>query len=347
MTLKKRIEWIDAAKGLGIFLVVLGHALPETSIVATTIWVFHMPLFFFLSGLNVKSWQPGGAHSLLRGIKGLLVPYVFFSVVSIILWLLATGEVISAESWGTQLHQMAYGVAGVEGGLRYNVPLWFFTCLLSVRLLFALITAVFKSTLSRVIVALCLAMLAHVSLYPYFYSLVWNLDVAFAALLFFGAGYLLQDARVPSSFDPRTLRQVICAGSVVVVAAAVLINGRVDMNGRGFGNPLVFYLAAFAGIALMVELSKRCAGIGILRTVGYATIVIFPLHILFGLLPYRIMPIATWYAFRLTHSDVLAAVVVALIEIALCLPVYFAIMRWSPEVIGQSRVRGPSAYVSA
>lgn len=343
----QRIEWIDAAKGLGIFLVVLGHALPAKSIVATTIWAFHMPLFFFLSGLNVKAWQPGGGPALLRGIKGLVVPYVFFSIVSIMLWLLATSDLTSAKSWRTQLIQMAYGVAGEEGWLRYNVPLWFLTCLLSVRLLFALITAALKSTSSRVLVVLCLAVLSHVALYPVFYSLVWNLDVGFSALIFFSAGYLMQDAKLPSSFDERTLRLSTGAASVAVLCSAILINGKVDMNGRGFGNPLVFYLGAFAGIALMVELSKRCASIGMLRTVGYATIVIFPLHTLIGLLPYRILPAATWYAFRLTHSDVLAAVVMALIEIALCLPVYFAIKRWSPEVIGQSRVRAPSAAALA
>ena len=133
----------------------------------------------------------------------------------------------------------------------------------------------------------------------------------------------------------------------MVLAAGVLINGRVDMNGRSFGNPLLFYMAAFAGIALMVELSKRCAGVGILRRVGYATIVIFPLHSLFSLLPHRIMPTAIWYAFRLAHSEVLAAVAVALIEITLCLPVYIAITRWSPGLIGQSRVQAASTALLA
>lgn len=52
VTVNKRIEWINAAKGLGIFLVVLRHALPAKSIVATTLWTFHMPLFFVLSGLT-------------------------------------------------------------------------------------------------------------------------------------------------------------------------------------------------------------------------------------------------------------------------------------------------------
>ena len=52
----------------------------------------------------------------------------------------------SAVGWRTQLQQMGYGVAGTDGLLRYNVPLWYFTCMLSLRLLFALITDVFEST---------------------------------------------------------------------------------------------------------------------------------------------------------------------------------------------------------
>lgn len=40
-----RIEWIDMVKGVGIFLVVIGHA---GNIPNVKIWIysFHMPLFF-------------------------------------------------------------------------------------------------------------------------------------------------------------------------------------------------------------------------------------------------------------------------------------------------------------
>lgn len=45
-----RIKWIDNARAIGILLVVLGHSLIPASI-QTYIYSFHMPLFFFLSGL--------------------------------------------------------------------------------------------------------------------------------------------------------------------------------------------------------------------------------------------------------------------------------------------------------
>lgn len=71
---------IDAAKGLGIFLVVLGHAkgLPEWWVVL--IYSFHVPLFFLLSGwaAGTNMRQSGFCECLLHLMRTLLVPYVFF-----------------------------------------------------------------------------------------------------------------------------------------------------------------------------------------------------------------------------------------------------------------------------
>lgn len=50
---KAREIWADVAKGVGIILVIMGHAncpnLPHGIICS-----FHMPLFFFLSGLFIS-----------------------------------------------------------------------------------------------------------------------------------------------------------------------------------------------------------------------------------------------------------------------------------------------------
>ena len=58
MSTAKRIEWIDVAKGLGLFLVVVGHAMTtpirDASFLCyaiyTAIYFFHMPFMFYLSG---------------------------------------------------------------------------------------------------------------------------------------------------------------------------------------------------------------------------------------------------------------------------------------------------------
>ena len=61
--MQSRILWLDAARGIGISLVVFGHALrgingsqaipgaSELMPLDQVIYAFHMPLFFMLAGL--------------------------------------------------------------------------------------------------------------------------------------------------------------------------------------------------------------------------------------------------------------------------------------------------------
>lgn len=89
-----RIGWLDTARGLGMIAVVVGHALgglidaPGRAVPAhfrdlfTAIYIFHMPLFFFLSGLLVT-------RRLDKSRKGFLIdlaiaiayPYFLWSIV--------------------------------------------------------------------------------------------------------------------------------------------------------------------------------------------------------------------------------------------------------------------------
>lgn len=89
----QRVEWVDYAKGIGIFLVVLGHTirgLLNSSIVDSSItvaridgWIyaFHMPLFFFLSGLFIeRSTLKPLPDFLLKRLKTIVYPYILWSL---------------------------------------------------------------------------------------------------------------------------------------------------------------------------------------------------------------------------------------------------------------------------
>lgn len=85
-------DWIDAAKGLGIIFVVLGHAIADTTQnvqffgkLFQIIYSFHMPLFFFLSGFcGIKALQKRKLHEeeayILERFKRLMVPYFFVGI---------------------------------------------------------------------------------------------------------------------------------------------------------------------------------------------------------------------------------------------------------------------------
>jgi len=87
-----RINWVDHAKGIGIFLVVLGHmirALIESKMVANSNWIafadqwiyaFHMPLFFLLSGLFIqKSTEKPFGIFISSRVKTIVYPYFIWS----------------------------------------------------------------------------------------------------------------------------------------------------------------------------------------------------------------------------------------------------------------------------
>lgn len=79
----KRIYWIDIAKVIGIYLMILGHIKikGEGNLTITNIiFAFHMPLFFFLSGLVDKQRLP--KETLKRCMWQIIVPYVLWYFIS-------------------------------------------------------------------------------------------------------------------------------------------------------------------------------------------------------------------------------------------------------------------------
>lgn len=339
---RQRVDWIDSAKGLGIFLVVLGHALAPGGWTRTAIWTFHMPLFFFLSGLTARPWRAGATSSVAHSLKNLAIPYLFFSVIAIFLWQAIKGDMSLASSWLNLFGQMVYGVNGTEGFLLYDGPLWFFTCLIAIRILFILITAFSPGMRATLVTAMVLAALAHAVLFPHFRSMLWNVDVAFVGLVFYTAGHAIGQTRLadfapaPRLAQPGAIVALLAALALVVVVAGV--NGRADLNERTFGNPFFFYIGAAAGIYFAVALSRALATCSWIGTVGQASIVIFPVHaLLAAYLPFKILPMLNWYGYRLTHAELGGAVLVSIVEIALCLPIYFALLHWAPQLIGQRK----------
>ncbi len=89
-----RTDWVDSAKAIGIVLVVYGHVArglygsglyqPEEvfHLIDSLVYSFHMPLFFFLSGLFFSSSlsKRGGKKLLFNKIDTIVYPYIIWSI---------------------------------------------------------------------------------------------------------------------------------------------------------------------------------------------------------------------------------------------------------------------------
>lgn len=81
----KKNDAITIAKALGIILMVLAHArCPQW--LEHFIWMFHMPLFFCVSGYCFKDKYLGDAKTfVMKRIKALYIPFVKWSLVFLVL----------------------------------------------------------------------------------------------------------------------------------------------------------------------------------------------------------------------------------------------------------------------
>jgi fucose 4-O-acetylase-like acetyltransferase len=103
MIKENRIEWIDVARGSGIFLVVLGHVwrgieaagiIPHSQLyfaVDNAIYLFHMPLFFLLSGMLFEHSARRGSFSsgMMKRLESLIYPLILWSYITAVFLLLA------------------------------------------------------------------------------------------------------------------------------------------------------------------------------------------------------------------------------------------------------------------
>lgn len=81
--ISNRIRWIDTARGIAILLVVLGHCIGNsTDPVNKVILSFHMPLFFFISGLCAKYENGRFMGYLKKKAKTLLIPQMTLGVIN-------------------------------------------------------------------------------------------------------------------------------------------------------------------------------------------------------------------------------------------------------------------------
>jgi fucose 4-O-acetylase-like acetyltransferase len=92
-----RSLWIDVARGIGIVLVVYGHVLrgfvsrgliaaPWAKLHDSVLYAFHMPLFFFLSGLLIeRGLRKGRIAFVFDKLPTIVWPYLVWSVVQTVL----------------------------------------------------------------------------------------------------------------------------------------------------------------------------------------------------------------------------------------------------------------------
>lgn len=244
----KRIDWIDIAKGIGILLVILGHSVKFGEIVHNLIFSFHMPLFFVLSGAVYK--HSDNKTFIIKKINTLIIPFVSFYIIGLIISLII-------PEWRSGL-----SIKGIFKDIYLATPnvsnvssIWFLACMFIVVVNFNLMQK-FNIKVQYFIIAICLVIGL---IYPNIIAkltylpdgrLPFNIEVSFVAIFFFAMGVWMKK---------YIINQKIFVNSCIMFCIAFLLNGRVNLHGITYNNPILYIIESLCGTIILIYLCYICS----------------------------------------------------------------------------------------
>lgn len=270
---KKRIEWIDIARGYGILLMILGHL--DVGMLGKWIYSFHMPLFFFLSGILFKRYG-SFKQMLLRKSKGILIPYYCLGIPVVLLQLFSKYRNNSLDRQAVLTE-----VGGFLFQRRYMV-FWFLTCLFLLNIIFWFLIRFLYDEKKILLVSFAAVVIGEMYYYMGGKPLIWNVDVCLMALPFFAIGYIYgrHAEELENYLKVNRYRILILSLLINLICQyiGVHISGTgLEMYRSSYGFIPLTYIAAFAGIAFMIIFSRMVKS-KVVRYIGENSMLYFAWH---------------------------------------------------------------------
>lgn len=277
-TTNKRIDFVDLTKGVCIILVVMTHiggafdTLDRNSMLSC----FRMPLYFFISGVFFKSYE-GLAGFVIRKINKLIIPFLFFYLSAFLLkyivWRIAPGTFHLPVSW-RELLLVFQG----HDLIKFNPPIWFLLALFNCNVLFYLIHFLRDKHLPAMFIVTVVIGCAGFYLGKQQIVLPLYMDVAMTALPFYVAGFWIRRYNFflfPNHRFDKFIPVFVIMALVVMYFTSTTLGMRTNNYA---GNIFQVYIAAFAGIFMIMLICKKVKKLEVISYLGRYSIITLSIH---------------------------------------------------------------------
>ena len=266
----KRIHYIDIVSGIGILLVLVGHIPSLPVFIRDTIYSFHMPTFFFLSGFLKSSKKISTRRVFKKKLKTLIRPYFFFGIVSIFLVFFL--KVVSSNPIELRHFKDALRIFYLKGNpLPYNKVIWFLVVLFWTNLVFNIIPSrlIKLTTISSLVIAL---FLSDFLIFNNF-RLPFGLDILPFALFFYSSGFLFKNTLITYDIDLKkingfTLKTFLLISFCGLILMNLYLSPEVNLMSLLYSDPITSSITFLLGtclifcIALLISENKYIEYIG-------------------------------------------------------------------------------------
>ena len=281
----QRLAWVDICRGIGIIIVVVSHVFllstnPYKQFVAWGIFLFHIPLFFILSGYF---YSPSKTADLARKrSETLLRPYAAFLITLVAIDVAITyarGQTLAPWQFREIATHSALGGQFLTG--KYGI-FWFVTCLFLSQLAYNFVAARCRSAMSpgvlMFVAGSCTVGYAAMYLFPGAKT-PWAISCVPIAIVALWFGHLL--GQTPS-LNRLSVVALICGVFLLCgVAAAAGVRFSFTMKDMNFGPPLLGIVLAMALSLALILIAMRLQNwqaVQWLIPVGRASLVIMFVH---------------------------------------------------------------------
>ena len=243
-----RLDWIEAAKGVGITSVILVHSIiPTVNPITTHLSSFTIPLFFMLAGLTYNNDRHKGrlrSFAVSRG-RQFLIPYFFLYFVLIVLFVPLSPNIETYLTPDQLVFWFLYG----NGPPLSASHLWFLPVLYFGLMVFVVADRLMQNlpVHSRWILAVVFPLLAIIVQFVFAPALVpWRLGGVLIAATFVLFGNMMRHYK---GMDPwRTSSRAIDAVLFILLSILLVLisslNGFTDIAVDNFGVSIWLYLVA-------------------------------------------------------------------------------------------------------
>lgn len=324
----KRVDFVDLTKGVCIILVVMAHVggnfteLDNSSMLSC----FRMPLYFFISGIFFKSYEGFGGF-LIRKINKLLIPFLFFYLASFLLkyivWLVLPSTFVLPVSWN-ELLVIFHG----HDLIKFNPPIWFLIALFNCNILFYIVHFLRNKSLPTMFALTLLIGCTGFYLGKFDITLPLYLDVSMTALPFYVAGFWIRRYNF-FLFPHHRFDKVIPVSLILALIIMYFTASPLGMRTNNYpGNIFQVYIAAFAGIFMIMLLCKKIKKIPVVSYLGRYSVITLSIH---GPLLHFLNPVVNHYV----HNGWMQAIALLLLTLGICILLTPIMLKVIPQVVAQ------------
>lgn len=266
--LKKRIDWIDALKGIGIILVVLSHTTNGGEVLRTLIFSFHMPLFFMISGYLFKPNLRFVKFSF-KIFKSLVIPYICCATFDLI--------IVACNGSFESICALLLDFLFVKGNPVINRPTWFLIILFEIELLYYFVYRL--TNWKKCMLGILLFMLSFLCGRRF----VFGLNIVPFSMCFFVIGDLCKNVKAYIQ-KKRTKLYHWYTYLIIILIWLILsmYNGPTDIYGYIHGKSSILHVVnGFLGTAVFTVIAVKLRHIRLLRYFGENSLIVLCTHYYF------------------------------------------------------------------